>query len=253
MKRAVTIRLACVFALYALAGSWAAQAAPNSSAFDAANRLYEEGKFGDAAATYARLLHDGAVSEALYFNWGNAQFKAGQIGRAIAAYRQAEELAPRDPDLRANLKFAREQVQGPTQQPGWRERFFGVLSLNEGSLLAAVALWLWLLLLVARQIKPALRRPLRNLTLATALLTMLLGATLALNLHARLSKQTAIVIANDAAVRNGPFEESPKAFTVRDGAELRVLDRKGDWLQVSADARRVGWTARRDVLVMPAR
>jgi tetratricopeptide (TPR) repeat protein len=223
------------------------------AAFDAANRLYEEAKFSEAAAAYERLLQGGAVSEALYFNWGNAQFKAGHIGRAIAAYRQAEDLAPRDPDLRANLKFAREQVQGPTLRPGWRERLLGTLSLNEGSLLAAVALWFWLLLLVARQVKPSLRPPLRHLTLATALLTMLLGATLGLNLRARLSDQTAIVIANDVAVRNGPFEESPTAFTVRDGAELRVLDRKDDWLQVSADARRVGWTARRNVLVMPAR
>jgi tetratricopeptide (TPR) repeat protein len=252
MRRAVTIRLACGFALYALARSWAAQAAPNSSAFDAANKLYEEGKFGDAAAAYERLLQSGGVSEALYFNWGNAQFKAGHIGRAIAAYRQAEDLAPRDPDLRANLKFAREQVQGPTQRAGWRERLLGTLSLNEGSLLAAV-LWLWLLLLAARQLKPALRQPLRNLTLTAALLTLLLGATLGLNLRARLSEQLAIVIANDVAVRNGPFEESPTAFTARDGAELRVLDRKDEWLQVSADARRVGWVARKNVLVMPGR
>lgn len=255
MRCAATIGFAGVIALVAIAGPGTAHLAPDSSApvFDAANKLYEEGKFSEAASGYERLLQSGYVSQALYFNWGNAQFKAGHIGRAIAAYRQAEDLAPRDPDLRANLKFAREQVQGPTLRPGWRERLLGTLSLNEGSLLAAVAFWLWLLLLVARQLKPSLRQPLRNLTLAAALLTMLFGATLGLNLHARLSDQTAIVIANDVAVRNGPFEESPTAFTVRDGAELHVLDRKDDWLQVSADARRVGWVARKNVLVMPGR
>ena len=114
-----------------------------------------------------------------------------------------------------------------------------------------MALWLWLLVLVARQVKPLLRQSLRYPTIAFAVLTLLLGATLGVNIRARLAEQIAVVIANDVAVRNGPFEESPTAFTARDGAELRVLDRKDDWLQVSADARRVGWVARKNVLVMP--
>ena len=32
-----------------------------------------------------------------------------------------------------------------------------------------------------------------------------------------------------------------------DGAELRVLDRKDDWLQVSDGARRIGWVKRSEV------
>jgi tetratricopeptide (TPR) repeat protein len=244
--------IAATFLLCAT-GIIAAETPSRNTSFDAANKLYEEGRFADAATAYEKLLETGVASEALYFNWGNALYKSGRIGRAIAAYRQAESLAPRDPDLRTNLKFARDQVQGPTLRPGWRERFFGVLSLNEGSMAAAVALWLWLALLVARQIKPALRRPLRTLTLAAGALTLVLSVALGLNLQARVTDQLAIATTNDLAIRNGPFDESPTAFTVRDGAELRVLDRKDEWLQVSADARRVGWVARKNVLVMPAR
>src|SRR5204863_6861501 len=87
------------------------------SVFEAANRLYFEGKFSEAATTYGILEQSGEKSPALYFNWGNALFKSGQIGRAIAAYRQAEALAPRDPDIRANLQFARKQRQAPTLSP----------------------------------------------------------------------------------------------------------------------------------------
>ncbi|HEU0039111.1 MAG TPA: tetratricopeptide repeat protein, partial [Verrucomicrobiae bacterium] len=72
-----------------------------SSAFDAANRLYEQSKFAEAASAYEKLVQNGAVSPALCFNLGNAFFKASQVGRAIAAYRQAERLTPRDPDVRA--------------------------------------------------------------------------------------------------------------------------------------------------------
>ena len=44
-------------------------------------------------------------SPALLFNYGNAEFKAGHLGKAIAAYRRAELLAPRDAEIRANLAF----------------------------------------------------------------------------------------------------------------------------------------------------
>jgi uncharacterized protein YgiM (DUF1202 family) len=125
--------------------------------------------------------------------------------------------------------------------------------LNEWSRLSAAAFWLWLGLLALRQARPALRRALRGWTLAAALVALLLGALLAYNLRVRLAEQTAIVVARDVAVRNGPFEESPTAFTVQDGAEMRVLDRKNDWLQVTTGARRIGWVARQHVLVTPGR
>ncbi len=80
--------------------------------FDAANKLYEEGKYADAANAYDKLLTNGTVSEAIYFNRGNAWFKAGQVGRAIASYRQARLLAPRDSALRANLQLGEDAARG---------------------------------------------------------------------------------------------------------------------------------------------
>src|SRR6266511_3325281 len=89
-----------------------ARAGDVSAAFEQANKYYEQSNFTEAAAAYARMIDGGHVSPALYFNLGNALFKSGQIGRAIFNYRLAQLLAPRDPDVRANLRFARNQVEG---------------------------------------------------------------------------------------------------------------------------------------------
>ena len=62
--------------------------------------------------------------------------------------------------------------------------------------------------------------------------------------------RTAVVITAEAIVRHGPLSESQTAFTAHDGAELRVLDQKDEWLEVSAGARRTGWL-RRDQALMP--
>ena len=223
----------------------------SASAFESANKLYEEGKFAEAAAAYESLVQSRQVSAALYFNLGNAWFKSGQIGRAIAAYRQAEQITPRDPDLRANLQFARNQTPAPTLSPSRWQRWLGRLTLNEWTLLAAGAVWLWLGLLAILQWRPALRPLLRGYVVTLAVLVALLFVCVAAALREARFTRTAIVIADEATVRYGPLAESPAAFTVHDGAELRVLDQKEEWLQVNAGPGRVGWL-RRDQTLLPS-
>ena len=241
-------RLGGFLALLVLLLPLLARAEISASSFEAANKLYEEGKYSDAATAYAKLLQGGQTSAALYFNLGNAFFKSGQIGRAVAAYRLAAQLTPRDPDVRANLQFARSQTQGPTLSPNRWQRSLGHLTLNEWTLLAACAVWLWLLLLAVLQWRPGLRSALRGYVIALAIVALLLcGLTGAAFYQARLSP-VAIVIAKEADVRNGPLTESRTAFTAHDGAELRVLDQKDEWLEVSAGPRETGWLRRDQVL-----
>jgi tetratricopeptide (TPR) repeat protein len=220
-----------------------------SAGFEAANKLYEEGKYAEAAASYERLLQGGKVSAALYFNLGNAAFKSSQIGRAIAAYRHAERLAPRDPDVRANLRFARNQVQGPTLPVGRWQRWLNRFTLNEWTVMAAVGLWLLFLLLGLLQWRPALKANLRRAVLAVAAGAVLLAACLAAALCQARSVRIVIVVKPEAVVRAGWFDESKEAFTVHDGAELKVLDQNDKWLQVSADPLRLGWIPRDEVVV----
>lgn len=235
-KLAATILLLGV--LFAAFNSRATEA---STDFDHANHLYEEGKFRDAAAAYSKLTATGTISPALYFNLGNALFKSGQVGEAIAAYRQAERLAPRDPDLRANLEFARRQVSGPTLHAGWVQRQMEALTTNEWTLLAVVPAWAWFGLMIATRLKPAWKTSLRGAKLATGLTALLTCGALGLVLQRRLDERTVIVTERNTVARYGPFAESQSAFTAADGAELRLTDEKDDWFQVSDNAKSIGW------------
>ena len=44
-----------------------------------------------------------------------------------------------------------------------------------------------------------------------------------------------------AVVRNGPLEESPESFKAIDGTELRVHDRKGEFLEIETGLGQKGW------------
>jgi tetratricopeptide (TPR) repeat protein len=215
-------------------------AADVSAAFDSANKLYEQGKFTEATAAYENMIQSGSVSPAVYFNLGNACFKSGQLGRAIAAFREAENLAPRDPDVRANLQFIRARVQAPTSSPASWQQWLTALTLNEWAVLSAVILWAWLGLWVLIQFRPPLKQSLRALLWCGGMAIFVCGGC-TYAAWSNESTKTAIVIAKDAILHNGPLDEAPPAATVHDGAELIVLDTKNDWLQVRVDNQHVGW------------
>jgi tetratricopeptide (TPR) repeat protein len=219
--------------------------------FDQANRLYEQGKFAEAAAAYEKMLQSGQASAALYFNLGNALFKSGQTGRAILNYRRADQLAPRDPDIRANLLFARKSVGSGDGQPAIWRRWINRLTLNEWTAIAAGAFWLWFGLLTLGQMRSGFRVSLRGYTATAGMMTGLLGVCLALTFHDRIHTRWAVVVTPEAVVRHGPLEESPRHYTARDGTELTVTDRQNDWIEVLDSSGRKGWLRRDQVLSLP--
>ena len=219
--------------------------------FDTANRLYGQGKFTEAAGAYEKLIQSGVTSGAIYFNLGDACFKAGRFGRAIVAYRQAMQLTPRDQDLRANLQFVRSQVSGPTLRTHRWQIWIDTLSLNEWTCLTVTAFWITFLLLAAKQWKPQWQSALRTYNTGALVLFLVFACGFGISLGQHLGKKVAIVTSHDANVLGSPFA-SQELFTVRDGAELQVLDQKDDWYQVSDGAERIGWLQRDSVSVVPS-
>jgi hypothetical protein len=240
-----------LFSLLALVFAGNIFAADVATDFSAANELYAEGKFADAANAYEKILASGAVSPSLLFNYGNAEFKSGNLGKAIAAFRRAELLAPRDSEIRANLAFVRNQVQGATVRESVWQNWLGNLSLNEWTILAVITFWLTFLLLVAKQLRPALAAKLKSAIWIFAALTIFSGTILGVQAANHFTKQTAIVISAEATARSGPFDDAQNAFTARDGAELSVLDRRDDWVQVADGSGKIGWLPAKLVEVLP--
>jgi tetratricopeptide (TPR) repeat protein len=224
--------------------------------FEQANKLYEEGKFSEAAAAYEGLIQAGHQSPTLYFNLGNAWYKAEQLGRAIAAYRRAEALEPRDPNVRFNLQFTRKKVTGSDTLPGetWRQ-WLETLTLNEWTGLAMGAFWATFLLLALREARPAWRKGLRLYAALAGAATLALGSCLGVTAQARGQHDSGVIVGPQAVVRYGPLEESQVYYQLRDGSEVAVLDvKKVDnqqaWAQVRDAARRIGWVRREQVIVM---
>lgn len=223
------------------------------SLFEQANSAYEKGRFREAAAAYQNILGSGKASAPLLFNLGNAWFKAGETGRAVAAYREALRLAPRDPDIAANLQFARATAGGVTLKESRLQQALGKLSLNEWSWSTAAAFWLLLFAVAARAFRPALRASLKTILISASLLCAVLFGCLLLRLSVNDADGIAVVVVPAAPVRHGPLTEAQTAFEVRNGAELKVIDQKPGWFRVEAGPRMNGWIEARNLLMADAR
>jgi tetratricopeptide (TPR) repeat protein len=244
-------RLLCILsAVFLCAGTLLASDV--TASFSDANQFFAAGKFPQAAKSYETILNSGAVSPNLLFNYGDAEFKSGNLGRAIAAFRRAALLAPRDADVRANLEFARNQVQGASFSQGRPEALLGALALNEWTVLAMIAFWLAFGLFAAMQVRPALKPALRGVARFTAVAAVGLCACLGAAANIHFSSQVAVVILPDAVARSGPFNDAQNAFAAHDGAELPVLDQHNGWVQVSNGAGRTGWMPDAQVEVLPS-
>src|SRR5437763_1328210 len=98
------ITRACVLVLLS---ACVLRAQDHPTAFDAANKMYERGKFAEARAAYERLVASGPWSANLFYNLANTEWKLGDAGAAALEYERALALEPAHPEARANLEFVR--------------------------------------------------------------------------------------------------------------------------------------------------
>lgn len=219
-----------------------------AATFNEGNKLYEQQKFAAAAGEYEKLIQSSNVSSAVYFNLGNAWFKSGQIGRAIAAYRKGRQLAPRDPDIHANLQFARNEANQKAAESLWQQ-WVHRFTLNEWTIAMTVCIWIFFSLLMVGQWRSELRKSVRLWAASLGVLTILIGVCL-LSATRDLFVRGAVVIGQEAVVRRGPFDESQSYFTLRDGSEVTVTETREKWVQVTDASRRTGWLPESQVIVL---
>jgi tetratricopeptide (TPR) repeat protein len=214
--------------------------------------------FAEAAERYADLHRRGAVSAALFLDEGDADLLAGDLARAILAYRRGLRLAPNNRMLRRNLEYARGLVAYPESSsmgrppvavlPPWLPHVPSEVVLTLALLvygLGCVLLTRWWMLRRGRLLAAGV------LALAAVLP---FGAVLAWRAHVRQGKarHPLVVIADDGVLlRRGNGLSYPPRYEapVNRGVEARLLFERGGWLKVELSGGESGWVPGRYALV----
>ena len=211
-------------------GTPVASSTSASEAMQTANGLYELGQFSQAAQAYQQLVGQGFADSALFYNLGNAYYKQGNYGRAILNYRRAQQLAPRDPDIEANLALARAQAvdqfeavdeAGIVNQAG--DAVQSWLTLNE---LAMVALAAWILFVFLVILFGTARG--RGTGGGN---TWRKGLQYALVVDRSLAE--GVIVADTVEVTSGPGGQYVAEFTLHGGAEVSLVEMRGSWVRLA--------------------
>lgn len=223
----------------------------------AANELYEEERYVEATLIYEELVAQGIRDSALFYNLGNAYFKRQMIGHAVLNYRRAEQYAPRDLDVQANLALARQQTIDKldsgnevfiVQLGQWAISW---LNLDEMAL-AVLGLWgLLVLLLLARMRMKRGRLRDRTLSAIFVVLFFLLGGIVSLGtrMYVEAIRPTGVIVVDEVPVVSGPGPQYTTEFTLHNGAEVSLLETRGNWSRLSLPGDELqGWVTSNSIV-----
>lgn len=250
-----SVRLLLLAVILGLLNSMAtaAESGAHERAFVKALELFDQAESPDdyraSAFELESIVADGVRSGAVYYNLGNAWFRAGEFGRAILNYRKALPYRPRDPYLAANLQQALASAPGHLSDPPvpwWSHVFFWTdwFSSRAKVRLAGLSLSLsatLLILAIALQ-----RRSLITAMTVTLVLGIAFSAECLLNDPAQTHRA---VIVSETTARKGTGNDYEPAFDqpLRDGAEFTVLNETKDWVFGHFEGVGDGWVRKEDV------
>ena len=233
--------------LFSLALGIATVAHAQSDAdFAKANQEFARGHFKEATSGYEALIRSGQWSANLFYDLGNAYFRAGDFGHAILNYERALALERRHPEATANVQIARDEARALELQQSWPERYLQFASVNQYCIAAAIAFWLAvfaiLVLIFARR---------RSGALIAALILCLLvcaGAVYAVYTLERGSNGSAlaIVTGKDVQARLATADSANSILALPPGSEVKILSTRGDWVYAALPNTLRGWIPAKD-------
>jgi hypothetical protein len=215
--------------------------------FATANDLYQKGDYAGAIESYLKLVAAGIDNSVLNYNLGNAYFKTGQLGMAIAMYNRALRLDPRNDDIRANLSFARQfmidKIDPTAENPIWRWYKALVLNYtaNEWTILTSLLLFITSAVLV--YMMWTRNRGLLTKSIASSVLVLLIvcGICTGANVHLSYYSPRGAIVVPEVSVKAGPGEDFDEQFVAHEGLTFNVLRQESGWYLGIFDNRLKGW------------
>ena len=211
-----------------------------------ANTKYQSGDFESALASYKNILAAGKETAALDYNLGNAYFRLGHKGKALAFYERALRISPRNEDVLWNIDIVRSAVADriETSDEGLTRVFIkkvtDSLTVNEISMILSGLLILFAAMAFIAFMLPVLKPLIRGVSVLVVLV-FLAAAVLFGFKWTEVKDPRVVILDKEVEARYGPSKKETKAFTLHEGAEAKVMDETQDWFYVALENKSSGW------------
>ena len=209
--------------------------------FAKANTDFAAGNFSAAIKRYESLVKDRQWNASLFYDLGNAYFRAGDRGRAILNYERALALDPNQPEAKANLQLVRDQARALELAPEWVEEHLDYLTPKQYAWLGAAAFWSAVAILVGLCF--ARRRSV--VWIFALLMSGVVGAGAAFAIYqfemGRSGRDVAIITSKNIQARLATAESAGTVLVLPAGSEIKILSTRGDWIYADLPNDLRGW------------
>jgi tetratricopeptide (TPR) repeat protein len=260
-RRRLTI---CLLAFLAAAGVFSVPRvnAQDLNAFQEGVNAFQQSQWDQAKEKFTLLLKEDRWRFAALYNLGNIAVRQNRPGLALAYYRLALKISPRDGDLRHNLNFVQNQT-GLRKLPGtlssyeiFRSEFLNKVTFDEllGITLLSLIGFGWVVTgflkkrKVFKSVDGATRPGLSPLLFVWGILFIGAFALSGLKFAESLSVRATVVVAK-AELKSGPGETNATMSELPEGAEVRVREAVNDWKQVTYPGGLTGWVPDATVMI----
>jgi tetratricopeptide (TPR) repeat protein len=223
-----------------------ADSTSNTEKLRQAHAAYRHAEYNTAVNLYEEVAATGLSTPALTYNTANTWYQLGYYGRALGEYRKALRLAPRDPDIRANLQLARKKLGlaapavGDTLSLVRLRAFLGVRELQ--LILISVQTVFWFSFLLAPLFFS--RRASAYSSAVSAAAVVFFAFTLFCmreDAHGQWRIKApwqdpqlvpAVIVEKEVTAHSGDAESFTAVLKLREGAEVYAAESRNDWVKV---------------------
>ena len=230
-------RRALLVALFTVPAAAIAMQHDPHDAFAAGVQHYELGEFVEAASAFHDYARAAPHDASGWYDLGLAAYRAGDPGRAAWAWLRTVELAPRDADVRHNLRAIDAAAALARVQPlDW-------LNDSERALIASAAWWLLLLSLAFMTVRSRVRRgPL----VPAATIIILVAVAAAVDA----TRPTVVTpLGQGTRLYAAPTTRDEALGDMPAGTVARLVEQRGGWLRVRTAEGSDAWVERHAVAV----
>jgi tetratricopeptide (TPR) repeat protein len=214
--------------------------------FQQGNQNYSNGDYASAIREYESVITAGYESAELYYNLGNAYFREGQLGLAIANYIRAARLDPRDDDIRANLEFARQfaidkiEISEETIILDYINRLFDSFTLSGITWITLILYFLTAAIILVRFIYRWRYVP-TPLFVAILALFVVAASFTGVKLDRDVLTRQGVVLVQQTDVKNGPGDDFNTKFMAHAGLMFKIEREEAGYYWVNFENRLKGW------------
>ena len=223
-----------------------------------ANDAYGREDYQQAIALYGQLQEEEGSSVTLYYNLGNAFYKAQKYPEAILNYERALLLSPGNADVRFNLEMAKARITDKIEPVGtffltvWIHSVRDMFSSDSWAIFGIVCFILFIagacLYFFGR--RTGWKKAGFFAGLAFLFFSVITNVFAAAQKEKLELRNEAIVFAPSITVKSAPAESGTDLFVLHEGTKVKILSVIGEWSEILIEDGNRGWLPSADIEII---